>query len=131
MFKYKVGKGGRGIPLPLYTPKYKRIDPYQMKHRITCYRISLRLALRDANKERAESARRAMRDELEQLVDLNTFEPTPLNQIPESEYKFIIPSHLFFKEKYRADGEFDKWKGRLVCGGNFVDTACPVIYLHM
>ena len=64
-----------------------------------------------------------MREECEQLVTTNTFEPYLFSEIPADEMKFVIPSHLFFKEKYKADGEFDRWKGRLVCGGNFVDTS--------
>ena len=121
--KLKVDKGGRGVPLPMSNFRIRKIDPYRMKARIIAYRISLRLALRDSNKERAESAKRAMREECEQLVTTNTFEPYLFSEIPADEMKFVIPSHLFFKEKYKADGEFDRWKGRLVCGGNFVDTS--------
>ena len=29
---------------------------------------------------------------------------------------------MFLKEKTLADGSIDKWKARLVAGGNFVDT---------
>jgi hypothetical protein len=33
----------------------------------------------------------------------------------------IIRSHTFLKEKYKADGSFDKLKSRLVAGGNEQD----------
>ena len=87
------------------------------------YRISMKQALTDPDPVRVTSANKALYDELKQLIDMGTLLPTPINQIPPHHRSLIIPSFMFFKEKYKADGAFDKWKGRLVAGGNFVDTS--------
>ena len=76
----------------------------------------MKQAMTDPNPDRVDSANMAMHDELKQLIDMGTFIPVPID-------RKIIPSFIFFKEKFRADGSFDKWKARLVAGGNFVDTS--------
>ena len=52
-----------------------------------------------------------MREECEQLVTTNTFEPYLFSEIPADGMKFVIPSHLFFKEKYKADGSMERSTG--------------------
>jgi len=54
---------------------------------------------------------------------MGTFAPVPIDKMPLPHRSKIIPSFIFFKEKFKADGSFDKWKARLVAGGNFVDTS--------
>ena len=90
---------------------------------IKAFRISMKQAMTDPNPERVESANNAMHDELEQLINMGTFVPVPIDRMPLPHRSKIIPSFIFFKEKFRADGSFDKWKARLVAGGNFVDTS--------
>ena len=87
------------------------------------YRISMKQAMTDTDPTRVDSANKAMFDEMKQLIEMGTFVPVPINQMPVQHRGHIIPSFIFFKEKYRADGVFDKWKARLVAGGNFVDTS--------
>ena len=87
------------------------------------YRISMKQALTDPDPVRVSSANKAMHDELKQLIDMGTLLPVPLNKIPFHLRTKIIPSFIFFKEKFKANGDHDKWKGRLVAGGNHVDTS--------
>ena len=83
----------------------------------------MKQAMSDSDPARVESANKAMFDELKQLIDMGTLLPIPISQMPQQHKGSIIPSFMFFKEKHRADGVFDKWKARLVAGGNFVDTS--------
>ena len=96
---------------------------YNMPLAYQAFRISMKQAMSDSDPTRVESANKAMYDEMKQLIDMGTLLPTPINQMPVQHRGSIIPSFMFFKEKFRADGAFDKWKARLVAGGNFVDTS--------
>ena len=87
------------------------------------FRISMKQALTDPDPVRVNSANKAILDEITQLISMGTLLPTPISQIPPHLRNRIIPSFIFLKEKFKADGEFDKWKGRLVAGGNHVDTS--------
>ena len=40
------------------------------------------------------------------------------NNIPHDQRKFIIPAHMFIKDKFKANGTFDKTKARLVVNGD-------------
>ena len=86
-------------------------------------RISMRQALKDPDPERAKAATVAMIEELTQLVDTGTFDPTLYTSLSGEQRRRVIPSHMFFKDKFLADGRFQKLKARLVAGGNFVDTS--------
>ena len=44
--------------------------------------------------------------------------PTMFKDIPKKYRDGIIPVHVFFKEKYKADGTYDKMKARLVANGD-------------
>lgn len=90
---------------------------------IKAFRISMKQAMNDPDSTRVESASKAMLEELKQLIDMGTFIPVPIDKMPLPHRSKIIPSFIFFKEKFRADGSFDKWKARLVAGGNFIDTS--------
>lgn len=59
--------------------------------------------------------------EIMQLNDKETFEGINTNDLTEEEYKRIITSSTFLKDKYTADGIFDKLKARLVAGGHLQD----------
>ena len=118
----------RGIAPNKYSPSFNtkmhsKAPVYRTQQFISTYRISMKQALKDPDIGRVESAQKALVDELKQLIDMQTFEPTPIDRIPMSKRSLIIPSFIFFKEKFKAGGSFNKWKGRLVAGGNFVDTS--------
>jgi histone deacetylase 1/2 len=59
--------------------------------------------------------------EIMQLNDKETFEGINTNDLTEEEFKRIITSSTFLKDKYTADGIFDKLKARLVAGGHLQD----------
>ena len=86
------------------------------------YRISLRQALNEGPEERKEMARVAIREELEQLLDINAFKFIAFNAVPDQYRDRIVSSHMFLKEKYKPDGNFDRMKGRLVAGGHLIDV---------
>ena len=58
----------------------------------------------------------AIKKELQQMLDKNVFTPVHKNDVKDK--KKIIPSMLFMKEKYNAEGAFEKLKARLVGMGN-------------
>jgi hypothetical protein len=91
--------------------------------KILSFRISVKQALRDSDPMKVTAAKRAIHDEVEQLINMKTMTPVLRSIIPQNHRKFIIPSFIFLKEKMKADGAFDKLKARLVAGGNFVDTS--------
>ena len=84
------------------------------------YRISVRQALKDKNPVRVSAATKACYDECLNLITNKTF--IPVKYVPANHRACILPSFMFLKEKTLADGSPDKWKARLVAGGNFVDT---------
>ena len=80
-----------------------------------CYHISLKTALSDM-KDRALSS---IYDECQQMHNKKVFRP--VNHLPTM--KKPIRSFLFLKEKYTADGVWERLKSRLVAGGNFQDLS--------
>ena len=63
----------------------------------------------------------AISKELKQMLDKGVWEPVHWDRMTEQEKSETIPSSMFMKEKYYADGKFEKVKGRLVAGGNKQD----------
>ena len=115
-------KSNKGIPvMNNAAPNHINLD--KIKARIIACRISMRQALKDPDPVRATAATTAMTEELTQLVDSGTFEPKTYDSLNDDQKRRVIPSHMFFKDKFFADGRFQKLKARLVAGGNFVDTS--------
>lgn len=82
-------------------------------------RLSVRKALADSI--RRKSTLKAIEDEILNMVNMKVGRPTRYRDIPKKYRKNIIPAHMFLKDKYKADGSFDKTKARMVAGGNFQD----------
>jgi hypothetical protein len=59
--------------------------------------------------------------EMMQMVDRKTFQPINIDELSEQQLKMIITSKTFLKDKYTAQGVFDKIKARLVAGGHLQD----------
>lgn len=63
------------------------------------------------------------------------FEPVNTNKLTYKQLKGVISSKLFTKAKYSPDGEFEKWKARLVAGGHlqkredytYAETSSPTV----
>ena len=58
----------------------------------------------------------SIKKEIEGLEKRGVWDEIHRSQVPKGHS--VLPSHLVFKVKYRADGSFDKFKSRLVCGGH-------------
>jgi hypothetical protein len=63
----------------------------------------------------------SIKKELQQMCDKNVWEAVHLNSLSYNQRKSIITSSMFLKDKYTADGKFDKLKSRLVAGGHLQD----------
>jgi hypothetical protein len=61
--------------------------------------------------------------EIRQLHDFRTFKGTRAVDLSPEQRRRIIRSSMFFKEKFFADGKFDKLKARLVAGGHMQDKS--------
>jgi hypothetical protein len=79
------------------------------------------ISVRKAMTERPEEAEPVIRAELQQMVDKRVWHAVHANDLPPEQRRKIIRSSMFLKDKYLASGEFDKFKARLVAGGNMQD----------
>ena len=100
--------------------RWKIHNADRLKLALLSYRISVRQALRDKDPARVSAAEKACEDECLNLITNKTF--IPVKHVPVNHRSCILPSFMFLKEKTLANGLPDKWKARLVAGGNFVDT---------
>ena len=81
--------------------------------------VSVRAAMRD----RPEAAAPVAKSELKQMVDKRVFHPVRADTLSDSERRGILRSSMFMKDKFVASGAFDKYKARLVAGGNTQDKS--------
>ena len=103
--------------------RWKNVNSERLNLNLLAYRVSVRQALNNKDPKYVALARKAIIDELTQLKEYGTFEPKLLASLSLAQRLANIPSHIFLKEKTKADGSFDKMKARLVAGGNFIDTS--------
>jgi hypothetical protein len=82
---------------------------------IQVYRLTLRAALK--MKDRQSEIIKAINEEIRNI--LGVAKPIRKKDIPK--YAELIPAHMFLKLKYKANGDFDKVKARLVANGNLQD----------
>jgi hypothetical protein len=98
---------------------------------ILAMKTSLESALKDP--KRGPSIRKSIFTEIENLDKPGVLKPIKRNNIPKEFQKDIIGVHMFHKEKFKADGSFDKDKCRLVLLSNLRDpntigdTICPTV----
>ena len=90
--------------------KVKRINVHQ-------------LTIRQAIDKLGDAAVDSIVQEIEQLNDRQSFEGVQTENMTPEERKRIISSSMFLKDKYTADGKFEKLKARLVAGGHQQDRA--------
>jgi len=81
--------------------------------------MSVKAAMRD----RGPEAEAVILAELQQMVDKNVWHPVHTKGLSSNERRAIIRSSMFLKDKYFASGVFEKFKARLVAGGNQQDKA--------
>ena len=67
----------------------------------------------------------AMFEQMKSILDKDTWKPfrrmNDKNSITDKQFRKAIRCHLFLKEKYLPNGDFEKLKARLVAGGNDQD----------
>ena len=85
---------------------------------LTAYRISVRKALNDKDTSRAKKASDAVDAELDGLMEMNFGVGMMYSTMTREEKMSIIHAFMFMTEKKLGSGAFDKWKARLVAGGN-------------
>ena len=82
-----------------------------------------------------EAARTAIAGELTQLMSIPAWEPVNTGDISTAQREKIIRTHMFLKDKHKADGSFDKLKARLVARGDMQEelpderTSSPTVGL--
>jgi Reverse transcriptase (RNA-dependent DNA polymerase) len=82
-----------------------------------CFKISVRAALRD----RGDSAKAAIMDELENIVDKGVFHGVHMRDLTSAQRKTILRSVTFLKDKYTAQNIFEKFKARMCVDGSRQD----------
>ena len=80
----------------------------------SAFTISVRAALR----ERRDYATPVIMAELKQMLDKNVWHGVHTSSPTLSQRSAIIRSSMFLKDKYLASGAYERFKARLVAGGN-------------
>ena len=68
-----------------------------------------------------DKALESMISEISQLLDKDVIDPKHAKSLSKEQWRKIIRSSMFLKEKYLSTGAFDKLKARLVAGGHMQD----------
>ena len=82
---------------------------------------SANVSVRDALRTRGDDARLVINKELQQMIDRRVWVPVLQHKLTAEERSAIIRSSMFLKRKIHPDGSFDKYKARLVAGGDQQD----------
>jgi hypothetical protein len=108
-------------------------------YQVLANKVSLDMALSDNT--RGKHVLKAIYDEIDNLEQPGVLKPIYLTDIPNSFRKDIINAYMFHKEKYKADGSFDKDKCRIVLlsnqrdpdtiGESFSPTVNPISVMTM
>ena len=91
------------------------------------FKMSVKAAMRTRPKE----ALPVIRAELQQMHDKSVWHGVHLRNLTKAQKRAIIRSSMFLKDKYFASGAFEKFKARLVAGGDqqdrtmYEDLAAP------
>ena len=84
---------------------------------------ALNLSVKQALKLHGKEAKKAIAAEFKQLIDRKVWKALRSSKSAEhSRHKRILPCSMFVKEKFDAQGIFEKLKARLVAGGHRVET---------
>ena len=81
------------------------------------------LTIKQAIDKLGDSARTAIKSELTSLLNKGTFQPVHRRELTEAQFKGIIGSKMFVKEKMNPDGTIEKVKARLVGRGDQQDNS--------
>ena len=93
--------------------------------------IAMKASLKDVTRRNAVF--RSIGAEIDNLEAPGVFKPIRYKDIPHEHRRHLIGVHMFHKEKFRADGSFEKDKTRIVLLSNRRDTNtigethCPTV----
>jgi len=79
------------------------------------------MSVKSAIAEHGKAAEDSVRKELQQMIDKQVWHPIEKTTLNDKQYRSIIRSSMFLKEKYDSTGKFEKLKARLVANGNMQD----------
>lgn len=85
--------------------------------------IALNISVKKAIETWGDKAITSILAELQQMVDMKVFHPVAQESLTSDDWKRVVMSHMFLKEKFDANGSFEKIKARLVAGGNTQDRS--------
>jgi hypothetical protein len=85
--------------------------------------FGLQYSTKAAVKKFGSKAYDAMFKEMSQIIDMKTIRPVELRSLTSRQRSKIIRSHMFFKEKFYPNGDFEKLKARFVAGGDGQDRS--------
>ena len=93
------------------------IDVFRHGQEAMVFKVSVRDAMRD----RGDAAKDVILSELSQMITKRVWTPVHVAALSATDRNGIIRSSMFIKEKFTANGSFEKLKARLVAGGNMQD----------
>ena len=76
------------------------------------------MSIRDALTRFPVEAKESIALEMSQMISKSVFHPVDTSTWSKEQFKSVIPSMMFLKEKYLPNGLFEKLKSRLVAGGH-------------
>ena len=79
------------------------------------------MTVKDGISKLGDIAVDSIRKEMKQMCDKDVWEGVLINSLSPLQKSNIITSSMFLKDKYTAEGKFDKLKSRLVAGGHLQD----------
>jgi hypothetical protein len=83
--------------------------------------FAMSISVKRALREHGDVAAQVIRAELQQMIDKGVFHPVQLKSLSRDARHKIIRSSMFLKEKFLPSGIFEKYKARLVGGGDQQD----------
>jgi Reverse transcriptase (RNA-dependent DNA polymerase) len=106
----------RGVPVRSHA--IDLVDDAPQRYRNdSAFTISVTAALRD----RRDEATPVIMAELKQMLDKRVWHGVHTQDLSKKQRSAIIRSSMFLKDKYLASGAFERFKARLVAGGNQQD----------
>ena len=118
----------RGVATAPTSTRNRRARNSGVRHQFNSARnaflkrtFGLHMSVRQGIQKLGIEAIKSVVKEMMQHVDRRTFVGVNIDELSEEQLRLIITSSTFLKEKYTAQGLFDKLKARLVAGGHLQD----------
>ena len=106
------------VPATRYNLRGHRSN-WKEKYNRQAFHISVRRSLTLFGES---TTMKVLKKELKQMIDKQVWIPVNDNYLTSEERGQVIRSSVFLKEKFRADGSFDKLKARLVASGDMQEV---------